>query len=214
MLLLSIAFAVGCSSYETYGDKKKKEQDAISRFITAQGIQVISEERFEAQGQTTNLDNNEFVRFSRNGVYMQIVRKGCGAVIPDEKTTNIICRFMEQNLLTDSVLAFNDHYGLQNGTFWDASVYFEKMAVTRNGTTFSASFTNGTGVMQSYYGSASVPSGWLLPLNYVNVGYPVTDELDAETAKVRLIVPHSQGTVEASASVYPCYYVITYQRDN
>ena len=49
-----------------------------------------------------------------------------------------------------------------------------------------------------------------MPLNYVNVGRP--EKEDDEVAKVRLIVPHSQGTADASSSVYPCYYEITYER--
>lgn len=213
-ILSLLILLASCSNYETYADKKKKEQSAIERFIAAQGIQVISEATFEAQQQTTDLAQNQFVKFSRNGVYMQIVRKGSGEPLPDNKTSGVICRFMEQNLLTDSVLAFNDHYGTKNGAFWDASPYFEKMSVTRYGKNFEASFVQGTGVMQTYYGSTSVPGGWLIPFNYINVGFPVTDGVDSETAKVRLIVPHSQGTANASSSVYPCYYVITYQKDN
>ena len=32
-----------------------------------------------------------------------------------------------------------------------------------------------------------------------------------DIARVRLIVPHSQGQLEAIDRVYPCYYEITYQ---
>ena len=32
-----------------------------------------------------------------------------------------------------------------------------------------------------------------------------------EIAKVRLIVPHSQGHSDALSNVYPCFYEITYQ---
>ena len=66
--------------------------------------------------------------------------------------------------------------------------------------------------MSYTHSSTSVPAGWLVPLTYVNIGRPVED--DDEIAKVRLIVPHSQGTVDASSSVFPCYYEITYERDN
>ena len=94
----------------------------------------------------------------------------------------------------------------------DPSQYVDKMYVTRNGTTITASFVSDPqpGMMQMYHSSTSVPGGWLVPLNYVNVGRPEkeTDEI----AKVRLIVPHSQGTADASSSVYPCYYEITYER--
>jgi hypothetical protein len=33
----------------------------------------------------------------------------------------------------------------------------------------------------------------------------------AGRSKVRLIVPHSEGTSTASTQVMPCYYEITYQ---
>ena len=85
------------------------------------------------------------------------------------------------------------------------------MTVKRTGTTITASFV--TGMMYQYHGSASVPSGWLVPLNYVNVGRPNPINSDDEVSKVRLIVPHSQGTADASSSVYPCYYEITYERE-
>jgi hypothetical protein len=50
-----------------------------------------------------------------------------------------------------------------------------------------------------------------VPLNYVKIGRPENE--GEETAKVRLIVPHSQGTADASSSVTPYYYEITYQRE-
>ena len=63
--------------------------------------------------------------------------------------------------------------------------------------------------MSMVYGN-SVPSGWLVPLSYINLGRPQnpTDEI----AKVKLIVPHSQGQSYATQSVYPCYYIITYEK--
>ena len=64
--------------------------------------------------------------------------------------------------------------------------------------------------MSSVYGSTAVPSGWLVPFTYINVGRQ-TSEND-EIAKVKLIVPHSQGQSNASSNVYPCFYVITYER--
>ena len=58
------------------------------------------------------------------------------------------------------------------------------------------------------YGSTSVPSGWIVPLTYVNLGrYTSSDAI----ALVRMIVPHSQGTANATSNVYPCFYEISYQ---
>ena len=211
MLLMAVVYT-GCSSYETYGDKKEQEQDAISRFISAHGIQVIDEGQFVAQGETTDTAQNQFVRLSRTGVYMQIVRKGCGSPLEDKKRTDVLCRFLEQNIQTDSILIRNDQkaqlYSSSMGQYVDTSQYYDKMSVYRSGTTFTASFISG--MMTMFHSSTSVPSGWLVPFSYINVGRP--ENVGDETAKVRLIVPHSQGTVDATSSVIPCYYEITYER--
>ena len=211
-VLLAIVMLTGCEKYETYSDMKKKEQSAIENFINTQGIKVINEIQFEDQGYTTDLAKNEFVRFGRNGVYMQIVRKGCGSILEENRTVSVLCRFMEKNIKTDSVIIRNDDHAYITstvGTNLDVSTFLDKMSVQRTGTTITASFVEG--MMYQYHGSASVPGGWLVPLNYVNLGRPEYE--GEETAKVRLIVPHSQGTPDASSSVIPCYYEITYQRE-
>ena len=210
VLLLALVLTTSCNDYETYSDMKEKERDAIERFIAKEGIQVISEETFKAQGYTTNLSSNQYVRFSRNGVYMQIVREGCGEKLEENKKVNVLCRFYEKNIQTDSILVRNDTHAYLSTTTgrMDVSQYLDKMSVTRNGTTITASFLGG--MMVQYHGSTSVPGGWLVPLNYVKIGRP--ENLDEETAKVRLIVPHSQGTADASSSVVPCFYEISYER--
>ena len=210
LLLIAISYT-SCQNYETYADKKEAERDAINRFITREGIQVISESQFKAQGQTTDVSKNQYVLFERNGVYMQIIREGCGDKLEENKQVNILCRFMEKNIQTGEVVVRNDvHASLSTlGTGIDVSQYLDKMSVKRTGTTITASFLSG--MMYRYHGSASVPGGWLVPLNYVKIGRP--ENPDEETAKVRLIVPHSQGTADASSSVTPYYYEITYQRE-
>ena len=169
--------------------------------------------QFKAQGETTNLADNEYVRLDRSGVYMQIVRKGCGSQLEENKMVNLLCRFSEYNIKADSLLILNNRqymlYDYTLGQAIDVSQYVDKMSVTRSGTTFTASFV--TGMMMRYHSSSSVPAGWLVPLNYINIGRP--ESPDDEIAKVRLIVPHSQGTADASSSVYPCYYEITYVRE-
>ena len=201
-----------CNDYETYADLKEKEQNAISSFIAREGILVLDESTFKAQGETTDTADNQFVRMSRTGVYMQIVRKGCGQQLGTNESASLLCRFMEKNLLTDSVLIRNDQKGSiyysSLGQYIDPSQYVDKMYVTRNGTTITAMFESG--MIQNYHSSTSVPGGWLVPLNYINVGRP--EKEGDEIAKVRLIVPHSQGTADASSSVYPCYYEISYER--
>lgn len=214
MLLALIAtLFTACNDVETYSDLKKKERNAISKFLVDSAITVISESQFEAQGQTTNLQKNEYVYLEKSGVYMQIVRKGCGNPIEDKRTVNVLCRFSEVNIETDSLLIRNDVVGTiyisSLGQYIDVSQYVDKLNVQRQGSTFTASFVSG--MMQLVHGSSSVPAGWLVPLLYINVGRPQAD--GDEVAKVKLIVPHSQGSQTAMSSVYPAFYVITYQRD-
>ena len=212
LFVLGLIGLTSCNDYETYADLKEKEQDAISNFISRESINVIDEATFKNQGEMTDTARNQYVFMSRTGVYMQIVRKGCGSPLEDKKSASLLCRFMEKNLLTDSVLIRNDQknslYISSLGQYVDTSQYVDKMFVTRNGTTITAMFESG--MMQTYHSSTSVPGGWLVPLNYINVGRP--EKEGDEVAKVRLIVPHSQGTADASSSVFPCYYEITYER--
>ena len=70
MLLCAMSY-MSCDDYETYGDKKAKERDAINRFISKNNIKVIDENQFEAQGYTTDTAQNQYVLMSRTGVYMQ-----------------------------------------------------------------------------------------------------------------------------------------------
>ena len=212
LLAMVVSLFAACNDYETYSDLKKKERQAISKFLVDSAINVISEKQFEEQGQTTDLKKNQYVLLDKSGVYMQIIRKGCGQQVESGKTVNVLCRFSETNILTDSMLIRNDIVGTiyMNGQYIDVSQYVDKMTVQRNGSTFQASFVSG--MMQLYHGTSSVPSGWLVPLLYINVGRPLQE--GDEIAKVKLIVPHSQGTPTASQSVYPAFYVITYQRDN
>ena len=212
ILTALMLLTASCQHYETYSDRKAKDRSAIERFIQQEGIQVISEEMFHAQGETTDVSQNQYVRLSRSGVYMQIIRKGYGNLIEEDKTINIYCRFVEKNIMTDSILVRNDERFLMsvNSKYQDMSQYPDKMSVKRTGTTITASFVSG--VMYTYHGSAQVPSGWLVPLNYVSVDVPPAGS-EAEIAKVRLIVPHSQGTADATSTVYPCFYEITYVRE-
>lgn len=81
VMIAAIAVLASCNDYETYGDMKEKERNAISKFIADSSITVISEDQFVKQGKTTNLERNEFVKLDKSGVYMQIVRQGCGEMI-------------------------------------------------------------------------------------------------------------------------------------
>ena len=134
----------------------------------------------------------------------EAIRKGAGEKLKNGQQKRIICRYTEFNILRDSVQTTN------NSAYWQTNP--DIMDVTNTYGTFTASFNtsvNGGGVMYQYYGSKAVPAGWLVPLTYINIGRQVSE--DEEIAKVRLIVPHSQGHSDASSNVYPCFYEITYQ---
>ena len=209
-LLCGILLITSCNNGETYSDLKDAERDAINRYISTKGIKVISQSQFESQGLTTDVDKNEYVYLDKSGVYMQIVRYGCGDMIKDGENLEILTRFSEYNIKSDAILIRNDipYYVIYNNQRYDYSSAPDRMTVERIGSSFTGSFVSGA--MYTFHGSASVPAGWMVPLIYINVGRPVN--ADDEVAKVRLIVPHSQGTVDASSSVYPCYYEITYER--
>ncbi|MBO7498483.1 MAG: DUF4827 domain-containing protein [Bacteroidaceae bacterium] len=196
-----VAVLASCNDYETYGDKKEKERNAISKFISDYNIIVIDEDQFVRQGYVTDTARNEFVKLNKSGVYMQIARPGCGEKLKDGETANICCRFREYNIEGDSATLRN------NTDIYAARV--DVMRVTNTSGTFSGSFTQG--VMISVYGTASVPAGWLVPFSYIKVGRAKT--LTDEKAKVRLIVPHSQGHTIAAQDVLPFFYEITYEKE-
>jgi hypothetical protein len=212
ILFIMIAFAAvlsSCNDYETYGDKKEKERNAIAKFISDSSIVVISEDQFNQQGYTTNLTRNEFVKLDKSGVYMQIVREGCGTKLQDGESTRLVCRFSEFDILEDTMTVCNNDPDLAYG---GKSVIAlpDIMQVSCSSGSYTASFESG--IMYSVTQSSSVPSGWLVPLSYIKVGRPQSETDDC--AKVRLIVPHSQGRAAASSNVTPCYYEITYQRES
>jgi len=201
MLLFPLSLILGlltsCNDYETYGDKKEKERKAIRQLLSDSAFVVISEQQFHEQGNTTNVDKREFVYLENNGVYMQIVNKGCGTPLQNGETSDLLVRFFERCLL-DSMYVYNVNRP------YDVDV----MNVSRNGNTFTASFTSGEWI--NAYNSGTVPAGFLAPLSYINVGRPRTE--DDQIAQVRLIVPHSQGHSMASSYVYPYYYEISFMR--
>lgn len=182
-----------CDDTETYADMKEKEREVIEAFIKSKGIKVISLDQFEKQDSTTDVSKNEYVLFKDNGVYMQIVRKGEGSPIADGERAEVIARYYEVNIKEGDTLT---------GNLYDASNP-DYLTIENKSGNYSGSFTSG--YMYSAYGS-SVPSGWLIPMPYINIGRK------EPIAKVRLIVPHSEGQSTATSYVYPCFYEITYRK--
>ncbi len=214
--LMAVVTAVSsCDDSETYADQKKRERSAINSYIKEQGIKVLTEAEFINNEYKTDTSKNEFVYLDNSGVYMQIIRRGCGNKIQNSETATVLCRYREYNLLTDSLQSTNMI------AYYISLV--DKMNVTNTSGTFTATFQAGESLMYTLYGSTSVPSGWLVPLSYINVGIQTGDNLTDvdnvslltktdEIAHVRLIVPHTQGHSYATSGVYPCLYDITYQR--
>lgn len=218
-LLLAGAILCSCGSEDaTYGEQKEQERNVVKSFLERNvvmkmgndtllnlgKIKVITEEQFEKQDSTTNLEANEFVLFSSSGIYMQIVREGAGKRIGKGENRRLICRFWEYNIMGDSLQLTNriPSYATRP----------EYLNISNNSGSISGSFdlTMPTGsLMNSTYGDTNVPDGWLKSLEYLRVGPQTNDE--TRIAKVRLIVPHSAGQSHAIAGVYPCFYELTFR---
>lgn len=191
-----------CDNSETYGDKKKKERNAIAKFIAQENIHVIDEATFKANGNKTDVDKNEYVYLQDYGIYMQIENEGCGVRlldIPNNQQMGIICRCVEYNIEQEAISLRSDI----------STYYADEMSVYHNDAEITASFTATSGAMYQSYG-ASVPKGWITPLYYIKVGRP--SQPGENIAYVRLIVPHTQGHSTASGSVLPYHYELTYQK--
>ena len=202
VLLCCIATLFSCKVSDTYADQKERERSAISKYIRDNNIKVISEEEFLAKDTITDVSKNEYVLFTNTGVYMQIVNRGVGEILKHNENTNVLCRYKEINLLTDSLQSSNIDMAFAS--------LVDKMTVRRYYSTYTASFDHSSSLMARIYNSTSVPNGWLVPLAYIKLGRLVNDT--DNLAKVNLIVPHSEGQANASQRVYPCFYTITYQR--
>lgn len=206
-LFTLLATLFSCSDSETYAEMKEKEKKAIQTFIQDNDfvgpITVISESQFYANDTITDTAKNEFVLFDDDGIYMQIVRKGEGQTMkemameqPDSTITkNILCRFLEYDIEDADTTVSN---------LFAASIV-DKMLVkySQYSQSFTASYTEG--YMLTKY-SSSVPTGWMTPLKFIRLSKNA-----GKIAKIRMIVPHSSGTSNASGYVLPMYYDITYQ---
>lgn len=216
LLLAGLCLFQACSNDDTsYADKRKRERRQVQNFLkkgakvvdTESGlylldvpgnIKVISEEQFYKQDSTTNVAQNEYVLFAGSGVYMQILRKGQPGKIASGKSAPVVCRYLEYNLATDSLQSGNNVLANEDRP--------DVMTVTNSYGIYRGLFNSG--VMKSLYGAA-VPSGWLFPLPFIGLGRQTTPT--GEIAKVRLIVPSTEGHQLSKGSVRPCFYEITYQ---
>lgn len=204
---LSIFTTTSCNDGETYAEQKEKEKKAIRKFIESNDfvgtITPITEEQFYAQDSITDTTKNEFVLFNDDGIYMQIVRKGEGQTMVEmakemsDSTVSkvLLCRFLEYDIESADTTYTN---------LYTPSIVDKMLCkYSHYSQSYTASFTEGR-MLNSY--NATVPQGWLKPLNFIRLTRDA-----GKIAKVRLIVPHSSGTTNASGYVLPFYYEITYQ---
>ena len=221
LFLLFVFAAVGlfcsCDDEETYADRREKENQQIQNFLNTGvsladgnsdtysinvpgGINVISESDFAAKGYTTDVSRNEYVLFNSSGVYMQILRKGPGKPLAEGETATVLVRYTEYDIASAYVRSTN----VLNAY----AVMPDVMTCSNSYGTIQASFLSG--VMKNSYDTSTVPAGWLIPLKYINLGRQESE--DEEVARVRVIVPSTQGQINASANVYACFYDISYTR--
>ena len=203
-ILLMMVFGLGlafqsCNNGKTYAEMKEEEREAIQRFIEKNEIKVIDEDQFAEQDSMTNVAANEYVLFDESGVYMQVVERGKGELLEDGRHEFLV-RYVEERIVEDGTADT-----LSLNTIANMYPYPDEFILTEDKNSMSASFST-SGAMSEAHSSAYVPSGWLLPLNYLKVGRETSGR-----SKIKLILPHGQGTSTASGQVFPCYYEITYQ---
>lgn len=202
ILVAGMSF-ISCSETETYAEQRDRELNAIQEYITKNKIKVISESDFNSQGMTTDTTKNEYVLFPSSGVYMQICSKGkgLGKMLEDGESATVLVRFTEWNINGDSLQTFNEGFSVLANSV-------DKMTVKNTSGTFNATFVYG--IMKNRYNSSSVPTGWLVPLSYINLVR--IDSEEAELAHVKVILPHDQGHAYAQTGVYACEYELTFER--
>ena len=203
-ILLMMVFGLGlafqsCNNGKTYAEMKEEEREAIQRIIELNNIMVFDEDQFAEQDSMTNVAANEYVLFEESGVYMQVLERGNGGLLEDGRH-EILVRYVEEQIVEDGTVDT-----LSLNTISNLYAYPDEFILTKEKNSMSASFST-SGAMSGAHSSAYVPSGWLLPLNYLKVGREISGR-----SKIKLILPHSQGTATASSQVFPCYYEITYQ---
>ena len=211
--LLTMLTYTSCEEDNSYAHLREKEEQQISSFISrgatildpstntlllkVDPIHVITEQEFEDNGQKTDVSKNEYVKFD-NGLYMQIVREGIGEKLQHNETTDVLIRFVEFNISTDTIQCSNRVLAYETKE--------DVMSVTNTYGTIDGTFISG--LMASLYGTM-VPTGWLYPLHFIKLGRQDSDD---EIAKVRIIVPSTIGQQNQKSNVYPCFYELTYQR--
>ena len=210
VLVYALSFGLqSCNNGKTYAEMKEEEADAINRFILEKDIKVISEKEFIENDTMTA--ENEFVLFDKSGVYMNIQYRGDGKIL-EEGRYNISSRFIEICIkdVPDMYISAGDT--LATNKYYPYATYSENFLLTvGSSSSYSASFKDqAQSAMYTAYSTSAVPNGWLVPFAYLKMKSYISAPPSDKIARVRLIVPHSEGTSLATQYVYPCYYEITY----
>lgn len=213
-LLTAGSLFQACDNSKTYAEMLEDEKNAVEKFIRDSAIQVISVEEFERNDTVTNLDRNEYVFFSSDGVYMQIVDRGHEDINTDETSEdnrteaekneaakfvdgNVICtRYLEIDMFTREIMAFNvplEEY-MNAGDIYSIPLVFRYV---KKETYSAGTFIDMDYAWASLNQTTAVPQGWLLSLPYLR-----------DNAHVRLIVPSKMGHQTSQRDVTPFYYDI------
>ena len=210
ILVYTLSFVLqSCNDGKTYAEMKEEEADAINKFILEKDFHIISEKEFIENDTVTA--ENEFVLFDKSGVYMNIQYRGDGEILKEGRC-NISSRFIEVCIKDVQDLSINAGDTLATNKYYPYSTYSENFLLTVGSSgSYSASFTDmAQSAMYEAYQTSAVPSGWLVPFAYLKMKSYISAPPSEKIARVRLIVPHSEGTSYATQYVYPCYYEITY----
>lgn len=222
-LFLAVLFSFyiqSCDNGITYAEQKENEKDAIQAWITKHDYKIISEEQFLKQDTITN--ENEFVFFKENGIYMNIISRGKGKKVLSDGRYTMVSRYIEIALsdVKDTFVAGDTLSGNMNlknfpkfgNPAWSLDQYMaqpDNYILTIDGSLYKAAFKD-ISMMAYIYQNSTVPSGWLVPLKYIKPARTMPVLPSEDIARVKLIVPHEQGSMQASQKVYPCLYEITY----
>ncbi|MDY3266335.1 MAG: DUF4827 domain-containing protein [Phocaeicola sp.] len=220
LFIICILFCQGCDNGITYAEQKEIEKDAIQAWITKHDYKIISEEQFLKQDTITN--ENEFVFFKENGIYMNIISRGKGKKVLSDGRYTMVSRYIEIALsdVKDTFVAGDTlsgnmnlkHYPIFGNPKWSLDQYMaypDDYILTIDGSLYKAAFKE-MSMMAYIYKNSTVPSGWLMPLKYIKPAKTIPVLPSEDIARVKLIVPHEQGSIQASQKVYPCLYEITY----
>lgn len=218
---LIIVFCQSCNKGITYAEQKEKEKDAIQSWITRHDYRIITEEQFFKQDTVTN--ENEFVFLKKSGVYMNIIQRGKGKETLSDGRYTVVSRYIEIALsdLKDTFAAGDTLSGNMNlknfpqfgNPEWELYQYMQypdNYILTKDDEIYKATFKD-VSMMGYVYQNSSVPASWLVPFDYIKPTKSFPARPAKDFSRVRLIVPHEQGSALAAKHVYPCLYEITYQ---